>query len=226
MAGNAVLRRNLETALKARLGSLGYIKQSKELSDTYSKKSPEGRHGIRCKIDARYDVSLCLSFCLRFDVVSEVMRRINDETYRRYPDVPKVEKYYMANAYDFEGYYGELVGIYRFEGDTIEAESELEPLLQRTLQRIQDRGIPYFEKYGKLDEVVRIIVTDSHEWKFLKVSPCDFAVTAAATLFAVKGSDSMLEYVNRRSTDPNLNKLRKEQLEMLVELSKASGSQQ
>ncbi len=164
--------------MKSRLGEMGYVKQSKEFSDTYAKKSPDGMHGIRCKIDARYNVSLCLSFRLRFDVVSEVMRLVYEETYRRHTEIfrsdPKTEADVLANAYDFEGDYGELAGLGRFNADAMEAESELEPLLQRTLQRVDDYGIPYFEKYGNLDEVVRVITSGSIEWKFLGNSPSDF----------------------------------------------------
>jgi hypothetical protein len=228
MSAYGKLRRELEAALKSRLGEMGFIKQSKSLSDIYAKRNPEGLQGIQCTIDARYDISLYLSFCLRFNVVSEVRRRVHEETLRQLPEFfrpdPKTEAYEWANSYDFACSCGELAGLGKLTADTIEAESELEPLLQRTLQRIQDYGIPYFKKYGELDEIVRVITTDSEEWKYLGASPSFFAVPAAATLFAVRGRDSMLEYVKRRSADPNLVEFEREKLEMLVDLSKEERS--
>jgi hypothetical protein len=222
------LRRELDAKLKSRLGGLGYIKQLKLLNDTYGKKSPVGLHGVRCKIDARFDVSLCLSFCLRFDIVDDVMQLIEEETYKRRPELfrldPKTEAYYAANRYHFECTYGDLAGLDKFAADKIEAESELEPLLDRTLQRIHDYGIPYFDKYGKLDEVVRVIEADSQEWKLLQITSSDFVLRAAATLFAVRGPDPMLEFVKRHRDDPNLIRFVGEQLDMLVDLSKVKRS--
>ena len=132
MPSYSKLRQKLQATLKQRLGEMGFIKQFKDFADYYVKSSAEGHHGVQCKIDARYDISLNLRFGLRFDVVSRAMQFISDEivTSGRCGVTldGKTEAYIVAIAPDFECFFERLVGLSDWTADRIETEAELGPL--------------------------------------------------------------------------------------------------
>jgi hypothetical protein len=66
MATYGELRRGFAAALKSRLEEMGYVRLRAPLTYRYAKKSPDGLHIIGCEIDARYGMSVRLSFCPRF----------------------------------------------------------------------------------------------------------------------------------------------------------------
>jgi hypothetical protein len=209
--------------LKRRLGDLGYIKQSKHFSNYFIKKTDQGNHGITCQIDARYHISLSLSFGLRFDAVARIMDLLDEEIARRgrcgvHLD-PEEEKYYRSIACNFVCLYERLAGLPDLTADTIESEVELEPLCERTLLRVHEHGIPFFAKYGTLDAVIRVIETDSPEWRFLEQLRGDFLVTAAASMLAVRGPNAMVEYLKNHDADPKLIGWDRERSEMLIAVS-------
>lgn len=223
MPSYSKLRQRLEADLKRRLGELGFIKQRKDYKDYYVKRTPEGNHAVECKIDARHDVSLCLRFHLRFEAVSHAMQLISEETRRRGLCAvridPQTEAYYQTIGPDFECFYERLVGLTDWTADTIEDEEELDTLCERTLQRVHDYGMPFFNKYGTLAAVFRVVETDSADWALLAITRGEFLVTGAATMLAVRGRGAMLEYVKKHDADPDLIGWHRDRVDMLIAAS-------
>lgn len=202
------MRRQLLRMLTTSLRSLGFVRQKRDFADYFLKPTAQAHHGVRCPIDARFDVSLYLRFGLRFDAVTHALHLLNEEILRQGMSTvrldPEEEAYCEATAPDFECFCERLEGLPDWTDDEIETEAELPALFERTMRRIREHGLPFFATYGTLDAVVRVIETDSAEWQFLQNTRGQFLVVAAATVLAVKGRNALLDYIKKHENEPEL----------------------
>ncbi|HMP04655.1 MAG TPA: hypothetical protein PKC45_19375 [Gemmatales bacterium] len=220
MSAQSKMRKGFEAMLLNGMRAFGFTRQRKDFRDTYLKRTDEGHHGIVCQLDSRYDLSIYLRFNLRFDVAWTGLRMINQKMHEKFPGPrlpPDLSAYYDSIGAVFECHYELLAGIQDWTADSIETEEELEALYERTMARVHRYGMPYFAKYGHLATVLQIIDEDSQEWEVLHPTRGGFLVSAASTVYGVRGLDGLLTFLAKHEQDPELiDGVYCERMEMLV----------
>lgn len=216
------LKREFMSLVRKTLKQMGYVQQRRDFKGLFTKATPEGYHGIVFNTDTRYDLRLKVRFTLRFDPASRVLVQLNDELVKRSGEdfEDPYSDYYDSLSPTFSCFLERLMGIEDWTAEEIEEMTEVVPLYDRTMERIHKYGLPFFEKYGTSEAVLRVIDSDSDEWMYLFNIRSWFFISAAAMLYAYRGRQALLDYFERHKSDPELvDGWDRERLEIMIAMT-------